>query len=410
MNTDIEVLLYKEELLDAVIHEKGIQHIINIGFKLLENPILFNDTSSKIIANSNYNKSIGHYWDEHIKKRYFSNEAMYTAKFKKICEKVDRSNSPIMLKGMDDNNMIMGKIIIDYVVIGYISVTDAQRPFKNKDTEFVALLCDIIEMVMRNDKFYKYTKGFAYESFLKDLLDNTLEDKELVMNNVKSLNLNINSGAYILTFHLKQYSEKKVPLTYLRHKISSIIPENKSLIYNNYIVLLINHHTKVDILENRLENIRKFLKKNNLYAGLSYSISNFTNLQYYYKQSLKAIELGMILSIEKALYTYEDYVVYDLLNSLSNYENIETFCHPSLYSLIQYDRKNNTCLTKSLYVYLMNNENQSLSANILHIHRASMCYRIDKMEKIMKIKFSDANIIHHLYLSLHILELMHKDE
>lgn len=58
----------------------------------------------------------------------------------------------------------------------------------------------------------------------------------------------------------------------------------------------------------------------------------------------------------------------------------------------------------------MNNENQSISANVLHIHRASMCYRIDKIEKIMKVKLDNANIRHHLYLSLHILELIHKDE
>ncbi|WP_066618547.1 helix-turn-helix domain-containing protein [Clostridium magnum] len=98
------------------------------------------------------------------------------------------------------------------------------------------------------------------------------------------------------------------------------------------------------------------------------------------------------------------------MNSHSTYESLEKFCNPAIYSLIQYDIKNNTCLTKSLYVYLKNNKNQSVSANILHIHRASMCYRIDKIEKIMKLKLDDANTIHHLYLSLHILELMHKDE
>jgi Regulator of polyketide synthase expression len=407
---DVEFLLYKEELLDALIYGKGIQHIINIGFKLLGNPIVFNDTSSKIIANSSYDKPVGHYWDEHMKKGYFSNDAMYTAKFKKISEKVDRSSSPIMLKGMDDNNMITGKVIIDNIVIGYMIVTDAERPFKDTDIELVSLLCNVIETVMKNDKFYKYTKGTAYESFFKDLLENSIKDNELIMDKMRSLNLDLNSEVYILTFDVKQYSNKKLPLTYLRHKISEIITQNKSLVYNDYIVLLINNRTKVDILGSQYEVMRKFLKKNNLYAGLSQSIKDFTNLQYYYKQSLKSIELGMSLNINKAVYPYEDYVIYDLLNSHSTYESLEKFCNPAIYSLIQYDIKNNTCLTKSLYVYLKNNKNQSVSANILHIHRASMCYRIDKIEKIMKLKLDDANTVHHLYLSLHILELMHKDE
>ncbi|ADK15558.1 MULTISPECIES: PucR family transcriptional regulator [Clostridium] len=402
--------IYMEELLDALIHEKGIQHIIDIGFKLVGNPIIFNDTSSKIIANSICNKSIGHYWDEHIKKGYFSNNAMNSAKFNRIWEKVDSQNCPVMVKGIDDNNMIIEKVTIDNVLIGYIAVTEAERPFKDRDIELVSLLCDVIETQMRNDKFYKYTKGTTYESFLKDLLDNAVTDKELVMNKIRSLNFDISLGVYILIFDMNQYSQKKIPLTYLRYKISGIVQESKSLIYNNHIVLLINHNTKISIFENEFEALKKFLKKNNLYAGLSNCITDFTNLQYYYKQSLKAIELGVSLNIDKVFYIYEDYVVYDLLDSLSTYENIERFCHPSLHLLIQYDRKNNTCLTKSLYVYLMNNRNQSISANILHIHRASMFYRIDKIKQIMKIDLNDPNIIHHIYLSLHILELMHKNE
>lgn len=410
MTIDSEVLLYKEELLDALIHEKGVQHIINIGFKLLKNPILFNDTSSRIIASCCYDKSIGHYWDDHIKKGYFCNDALYSKQFNKISDKVNQSSSPIILKGMDDNNMIIGKVIIDNIIIGYISVTDAERPFKGRDIDLVSLLCDIIETQMRNDKFYKYAKGTVYEGFLRDLLDNTIMDSELVMDRIRSLNLDMDSGVYILTFDVNQYSQKKVPVTYLRYKISSIIPENKSLVYNNNIVLLISNYTKVDILENKLDTMKTFLKKNSLYAGISHCITDFTNLQYYYKQSLKSIELGMLVDIHKAFYSYEDYVIYDLLHTHSTGENLEKFCHPALHLLIQYDRKNNTCLTKSLYVYLMNNKNQSLSANTLHIHRASMFYRIDKIEKIMNVNLDDANTIHHLYLSLHILKLIHKDE
>ncbi|AWI04500.1 PucR family transcriptional regulator [Clostridium drakei] len=407
---NLQLYKYKEELLEAVIHDKGIQHIISIGSKLIGNPVVFNDTSSKIIANSNYDKSVGIYWDDHIKKGYFSNKAMITTKFKKISEKIDRSSSPIMLRGMDDNNMIMTKVVIDNIDIGYIVATDAERPFKNEDIELVTLLCQVIETVMRNDKFYKYTKGTVYEGFFKDLLENSIRDNELIMDKVRALNLDIDSGIYILTFEEKQYSQKKLPLTYLRHKISGIITENKSLVYNNYIVLLVNTHTKVDIFENQYDTMRKFLQKNNLYVGISQCIKDFTNLQYYFNQSLKAIELGMRIDINEGFYLYEDYVIYDLLNSHYVYENLEKFCHPELYSLIKYDHKNNTCLTKSLYVYLNNNENQSASANILHIHRATMCYRINKIEKIMKIKLDNANIIHHLYLSLHIFELMNKDE
>lgn len=203
---------------------------------------------------------------------------------------------------------------------------------------------------------------------------------------------------------------ENIPLTYLRHKISEIITENKSVVYNNYIVLLINANTKVAALREQQMAIRKFLQKNSLYAGISQGIKDFTNLQYYFNQSLKAIELGMRINIDKGLYAYEDYVIYDLLNSHLTYENLEKFCHPGLYALIEYDRKNNTCLTKSLYVYLKNNGNQSFSSNILHIHRASMCYRINKIEKIMKVNLTDADTIHHIYLSLYAFELMKKED
>jgi DNA-binding PucR family transcriptional regulator len=56
----------------------------------------------------------------------------------------------------------------------------------------------------------------------------------------------------------------------------------------------------------------------------------------------------------------------------------------------------------------MNRGNRAESANTLHIHRATMIYRIEKIETIMGVDLNDTYTMHHSYLSFMILKLINK--
>ncbi|MCR4435705.1 MAG: helix-turn-helix domain-containing protein [Clostridiales bacterium] len=86
------------------------------------------------------------------------------------------------------------------------------------------------------------------------------------------------------------------------------------------------------------------------------------------------------------------------------------FCHPSLLTLMEYDRNNNANYTRTLYVFILNKGNQNESAKILHIHRTTMIYRMEKIEAIMDIKLDNIHLMYNLYLSFMILKYADKGD
>jgi PucR family transcriptional regulator, proline-responsive transcriptional activator len=123
----------------------------------------------------------------------------------------------------------------------------------------------------------------------------------------------------------------------------------------------------------------------------------------FYKQSLKATELGRHINGESSLYQYHNYLFEHMLSTCSNQQELYQFCHPSIFLLSEYDRKHNTNYLKFLYEYLENINNPSGVISALNIHRNTLKYRIDKIKSIMNVDLKDSKQLLLLYLSLQIL-------
>ncbi|MCR4434974.1 MAG: helix-turn-helix domain-containing protein [Clostridiales bacterium] len=394
-----------EKLLDTLIHGKGVQHIIDIGYELLGNPISFGDLSTKIIAYPKYTGPINSIWDEHIRNGYLTYDAMCSPEFKNMMKLVNRSKSPVLLKDAGKYDCISGKVTIDGIIVGYITVMGSEKPLKTSDIELVALLCEVISLEMQKDKFYKNTKGAVYESFIKDLLDGSVNDPEVIEKRAKSLELGLRENLCLIVVDIKHFNAQKTSLSHLRNTLENLVAYSRSVIYYDYVVLIVNCGEKNTLLERDLMLLEEFLANKQLHAGLSRHFNNLKDIPYYYKQALKAIELGMHHNGKKALFIYEDYAVNHLLDICSDHHvDLKEFCHPALFKLMEYDRKNNTSYTQTLYIYLSHKGNQIKSANALNIHRASIAYRIEKIEEIMDLKLDNIYTMHFLYFSFTILE------
>ena len=59
--------------------------------------------------------------------------------------------------------------------LGHIVVDAVNRPFNSMDKNSLWVLKENIDQQMKKDEFIRNSKGFAYENFLKDLLDDYRE-------------------------------------------------------------------------------------------------------------------------------------------------------------------------------------------------------------------------------------------
>lgn len=152
----------------------------------------------------------------------------------------------------------------------------------------------------------------------------------------------------------------------------------------------------------------KFLIKNNIKLAISKSFINLLEFKKYYIQSLKALELGKILKPNYHIVFYEELQFYDLISFINKEINLKEYYHKSLKSLNQYDEINNTNYYHTLFLYLKNNQNSTLTAKDLFIHRNTMLYRINKIKELTNIDFSNTEETFQVLLSYKIMNYINK--
>ncbi|WP_411682011.1 PucR family transcriptional regulator [Clostridium thailandense] len=402
---------WSSSLMDSLINNKGLDQIIDIGYNFLNNPILIIDTSFKLLEykkNIEFNDPL---WKATVIKGYMPYECVATVKAIKYVEQVYSSRSPIARNFVTEkygkSSTMVANIILSNKIFAHIVIFESQRSFKKMDFEITNFLCKVISSEMQKVKFFQNTKILIYECFIEDLLDGNIKDNEVIEERVKYLDLNLKENLYVLTIALSHFNEENTPIIQIKDYLEYIISDSKSIIYKNYIVMLISRRRKNLLFEEDFKTLKRFLYDNKLFGGLSRCFTKLVELQKHFVQSLKAVNLGIRMHSKKTLFIYDNYTVYHMMENHSA-EELKTFCHPSLLTLMEYDKQNNTTYLESLYTYISRDRNKVESADLLHIHRNTMSYRISKIKEIIDVDLDDRDLIFHLSLSFKILEFTDK--
>ena len=69
------------------------------------------------------------------------------------------------------------------------------------------------------------------------------------------------------------------------------------------------------------------------------------------------------------------------LELLSQQIPLRSACHPAILALQRYDEKNESNYVETLQEYLRSDCNVTKASNLLHMHRNTLLYRINKIEK-----------------------------
>lgn len=391
------------KLLNALVEDNGIQYIIDIASELLINPIHVSDLSHKILAHTKNFKIDDPIWNTIVNAGHtpFSIVSQHN---RAIFERVRNDTSPVI--HFEPNSkiyLLQIRISANNKAIGYITIPGYIKPFGEDDMEIASLLSKVLSLELQKNKFFHNSKGLMYEYFITDLLDGKIRDASTIEDKLKYIDLQLKENIYVITIRSKQYVKESPSLTYIKESINSLVNFGKSVIYDEDIVLVISCNTKVLIPESNLKTLMEMLRKNNLIGGISRCFNSLIDLGQHYKESLNALELGTLIDKHKTFYTYEDYAVYHFMNVRGELENSIQFCHPALFVLVDYDQKHSTNFVTSLYVYLNNDKNIVKSAKILHVHRNTMSYRMDKIAEVMNLDINNKDISFHLLLSFKLL-------
>jgi hypothetical protein len=143
--------------------------------------------------------------------------------------------------------------------------------------------------------------------------------------------------------------------------------ERKS--YGNKMIML------ADILDT-------FLEQQELKAGFSDVFSGTAAIREYYKQAEFALSLGMRRNPQGRIFYFGDVKEFLLLDNCLRELSATMVCAPEILALRNYDLKHNTIYYETFYSYLRNNLSPVKTVRELNIHRSTLIYRLEKIQKI----------------------------
>ncbi|MCM3213931.1 PucR family transcriptional regulator ligand-binding domain-containing protein [Niallia taxi] len=232
-------------------------------------------------------------------------------------------------------------------------------------------------------------------SFIEELLTGLPLTKQEVMNKGRQLGLNPDISWRIIVLENKAELEENHALF---QKMETVLKRHFSLYFKkscmhihmqaNRIVLLFSFQAKDGTAEKWKELFTPILiefKEIRIGVGTEAAL---WEVQHSFIQARKAILLGSSLDLKQHLFTYEEMEVFNLLLDASDYVNMDEAVEKNIGKLCQYDKENDTDLVKTLFYYLTTDGSLVETANLLYIHRNSVKYRMDKIEKVANIKIA----------------------
>ena len=393
--------LFAESLLDILFSDSGIQNMIDKVFPAFQNPIYVFDANFDLIAATwdeakKYLNSVGSHL---LETRHFSEqEFQIINKLENVHERLKKSETPILIHHdeLDYDQMLC--VIDTKKDVGHIVIDSINKPFTHEDFEYMMILKKAIHQQLKKDEFIRNNRGFHYEYFLKDLLDGKIATLNQHYEYLQYVNNDFKGNLYCIVIESAR-SSCTLNKQHIRNEFEIAFPGAKTLLYNGEIIIIIQDTSSHGLKQKEYDKTASICKKHLIFAGISNKFHDITNILNYYKQALRAIEIGTSYQNVPDLFVYEEYSVHHMLHIFCQKEDPSVFCHPDLKLLMEYDQKNDTQLAETLYMYLRNERNYSMTAEAMFIHRNTILYRLKKIDSLVSINYDDYDERQYIILS-----------
>ncbi len=140
-------------------------------------------------------------------------------------------------------------------------------------------------------------------------------------------------------------------------------------------------------------------------VGLGQAARDISAWRSSYRDAVQALDLARRLQTDTPLYI-GDLGVYQLILGLNDRDKLTAFCDRTLGTLLEYDKRQQADLIKTLEAFFACHGNLSQTAEMLIVHRNTLLYRMNRINEIAQIDLNRPEIRLALHLALTIRRLL----
>jgi len=379
------------DTMDVILKGGSIKEIIRVLSRTIENPILVKDHYfEEYIYDEDVIKSKDNPLLESVKKYFKSSTRSYRS-VKKLEDSITVNGEMV--------DRIMVPILVKNNVYGHIVIFGTERQISNSDVVSVESASTIIALEFLKKISVQEVENKYKAEFFEDLISFDERRKRKAIERANYYRFRPDANYSILTVYVnKKESEidNSDELNQYINKITYLIDLGSKADGRTF--LIANKGSKINILfmwddvSNREKELRHIAE--NIAHLIEQKIGNirfrigigrvYKGIEDVYKSlhdAEKAVEASKSY-IEETIIEFDKLGIYKIFCQDHLKDELLSFYSSTLKPLVDYDRKRDTELVKSLHVYFETNGNLKKMSEVLYTHYNTVLYRINRIQEI----------------------------
>ena len=310
---------------------------------------------------------------------------------------------PILYESKPLPRRLITALRVDQTNAYLLEVPEAGVPFTSSDAAFLHLAASFLQYVMASQyhSFHQDSIG----SLVEDVISGKETDSYRMFERAKNLQFLMEPENYLLLL----YADRPIGFQLLLGVMHDLreLTHGTAVMVGSEILLLIR---KREVFRKVKTHVLDFVKhEKDFRCSVSTEFSTIASLKDAYTQCQAARDLGSRMEFNGVWFEYDAYrELHFILHKLTP-EDIDFFCLPEAKEIVQYDRVHNTRYAYTLLLYLKNFKNGSTVASIMHTHRNTMFYRLEKIADMFGLNYDNPTQMNNLSMSFNILAPQYPD-
>ena len=396
---------YSGKLLDAL-YSGQPDELCRVGSNIVGNPLLILGSDNIPVAICDFNSTSEEILD------VLKNDAEY---FENIdfAQTVKTQGGLGILTGTNVK-FCFSTVTIKDIVVGYIIALEDNVKIQTTDENILENIGKAYRTMQFGTEQQVDSARLVFEyALLKELTDKYNQNRKVNSRYFEVLGYKFKSRLQMLTINsmstLDNTEVKNIMVATAQHLRKVVGKNGLCTPIRDYVVVFLNCDTDDEIAAT-LEDIKKFCIRNDMRAGISEPFDDGEDLRRCHRQALDSLALGTILFPESNMVYFEQIRLYRIVGDfVRNYE-AEDLIPNCLKKLVEYDRNNNTNLVETLEYYIYTVKNSKKAADLLHIHRNTLLYRLEKIYEIMGVDLEDGNLFIELGIAYKVMEMLARQD
>lgn len=289
-------------------------------------------------------------------------------------------------------------------------IYEIDRPLRDSDWALLKFWGKFVQYCLKNtDILDSPTHPKDFDTLIESLLAHKPVSEQQYTDILSSFGWKASDQYLCISFGENNYDEKSGTILSLCANLEIRFSNSAALRVKNRILLVINIDRLDTSYDDFLQIFSVFLREGILKAGISNIFTDLKDIDVYYRQAQRALELGEKVNYTYWSYFYEKYAYLDMRSNAAKDYTLLALCPTGIKELIQYDIDHGHNFTYTLITYLNNNCNLARCTRILYLQRSTLLYQIKRIREITKMNISSMDTQKWILFYFSILEANHID-